>query len=216
MAFPLLFPVQCEKKIKTRRILEQLSDFEVRQTCGVPIAVVRDIVDLYEPISGTISTSIPLETKVLLFLTQLRSGSFQKVCGGTTGVSQPTASRIIEACCDRTLTFMTSMIDFPSTLRELNTIKQSFHSVAGLTSVIGVLDGTHIPIKAPSVNEPAYVNRKFFHSINCQVVADSTYKIFDIVAKWPGSTHDSFIWRNSSIRQRLYGGEFGDSYFLGK
>ncbi|XP_039618160.1 zinc finger protein 665-like [Polypterus senegalus] len=35
-------------------------------------------------------------------------------------------------------------------------------------NVIGCIDGTHIPIKAPSMNEGDYVNRKSIHSINVQ------------------------------------------------
>ncbi|XP_054871452.1 ubiquitin-conjugating enzyme E2 G2 isoform X3 [Amphiprion ocellaris] len=35
-------------------------------------------------------------------------------------------------------------------------------------SVIGCMDGTHIPITAPSHNEADYVNRKSIHSINVQ------------------------------------------------
>lgn len=215
MAFPLLCPISCEKKYKTRRVLEQLSDFEVRQICGVPLPVVKDIVNLYEPLEGEISTAIPLETKVLIFLNQLRSGSFQRLCAAATGVSQPTACRVIDACTTHTLSFAPTVINFPNSVAELNVVKQNFHDVAGLAGVIGVVDGTHVAILRPTENEEAYVNRKKYRSINCQVVADTTYKIFDIVAKWPGSTHDAFIWRHSSIRERLNSGEFGDSCFLG-
>ncbi|CAI5678493.1 unnamed protein product [Oreochromis niloticus] len=48
-------------------------------------------------------------------------------------------------------------------------IKEGFHKIAGFPGVIGCIDGTHIPIIAPSVNEGDYVNRKSFHSINVQV-----------------------------------------------
>lgn len=213
MAIPLL---QCEKKIKTRRLLEHLSDFEVRQSFGIPLHIVRKIIDLYEPISGEIATAIPLETKVLVFFDALRSGSFQRICGRATGISQPSSSRIIEACANETLKYAQEVINFPATIEALNRVKQRFHDVSGIPGVIGVVDGTHVAIQGPRQNEPAYVNRKLYHSINCQVVADRTYKIFDIVAKWPGGTHDSFIWRYSSVRERLNNREFGESIFLGK
>ena len=38
--------------------------------------------------------------------------------------------------------------------------------------MIGCIDGTHIPITAPSNNEADYVNRKSIHSINVQVHVD--------------------------------------------
>ncbi len=47
---------------------------------------------------------------------------------------------------------------------------------AGLPNVIGCIDGTQIPISAPSQNEVDYVNRKSFHSINIQVA----YMIYNL------------------------------------
>ena len=95
-------------------------------------------------------------------------------------------------------------------------IKQKFHSINGFPNVIGAIDCTHIPIKAPKENEAFYVNRKHYHSVNIQVVANSQQFIMSVCARYPGSTHDAFIWRNSHIRQRFVTGEFGDSYLLGK
>jgi len=54
--------------------------------------------------------------------------------------------------------------------------------------MIGAVDCTHIPIKALSSNEKAYVNRKGVHIINVQAVCDANMRLLDIVAKWPDST----------------------------
>ena len=42
---------------------------------------------------------------------------------------------------------------------------------------------------------------KKLHSINTQIVFDACYNILDIVAKWPGSTHDSWILMESGLTQ---------------
>lgn len=42
--------------------------------------------------------------------------------------------------------------------------------VSGFPNVVGCVDGTHIKIKAPNVNEGEYVNRTGFHSLNVQVI----------------------------------------------
>ena len=39
------------------------------------------------------------------------------------------------------------------------------HEFPGLPRIIGVIDGTHIRIRAPTVNPNAYINRKKFHSL---------------------------------------------------
>jgi len=72
--------------------------------------------------------------------------------------------------------------------------KQAFSVIAGFTNVIGAIDCTHIPIKSPANNEETYVNRKdILHMINVRAVCDANMCFLYIVAKWPGSTHDSFI-----------------------
>ena len=49
----------------------------------------------------------------------------------------------------------------------------------------------------------AFVNRKQFYSINVQAVCDSDAFI---VARWSGSTHDSRIFENSKIADKLRNG----------
>lgn len=42
-----------------------------------------------------------------------------------------------------------------------------------------------------------------------QTVADANARIINVVAHWPGSTHDSIIFQNSRLYHRLEAGEFG-------
>ena len=53
------------------------------------------------------------------------------------------------------------------------------------------------------VKERHFVNRKGFHSINVQAVVDTDLIFRHFEAKWPGSTHDSFVFTDSQIRQRF-------------
>ena len=78
-------------------------------------------------------------------------------------------------------------------------------NIAGFPGVVGVIDGTHVRIVAPSLNEDVYVNRKRYHSINTQIVFSADYRIWDIVAKWPGSTHDARMLSESGLRQLFEG-----------
>lgn len=60
-----------------------------------------------------------------------------------------------------------------------------------------------------------YRNRKGIFSLNVQAVCDSDLRFIDIVARWPGSTHDSTIFNASRIRARFMNGEMGNALLLG-
>ncbi|XP_029917515.1 putative nuclease HARBI1 [Myripristis murdjan] len=95
---------------------------------------------------------------------------------------------------------ITRFIDFPNTPRAIQQKQTQFMQKAGFPGVVGAIDGTHIKIIAPSINEDVYVNRKRYHIINTQVVFDAEY-ILDVVPKWPGSTHDARILNESGLKQ---------------
>lgn len=54
------------------------------------------------------------------------------------------------------------------------------------------------------------------HTINIQAVCDGDRIFSDVVARWPGSTHDSTIFNNSRLKERFEEGEFQNSWLLGK
>ncbi|CAH2008273.1 unnamed protein product [Acanthoscelides obtectus] len=64
---------------------------------------------------------------------------------------------------------------------------------------IGAVDCTHIPILKPFMHADKYVNRKNFASINVQATCNSNEEFTSVDVSWPGSVHDSRIWKNSDI-----------------
>lgn len=84
-----------------------------------------------------------------------------------------------------------------------------------IPNVLGCIDGSLVPIKSPSQHEEAYVCRKGFHAINVQCVCTHDLRFTNIVARWPGSTHDAFIWSNCELKDQLQRGIGNGGYLLG-
>ena len=91
--------------------------------------------------------------------------------------------------------------------------RDTFLERFGLPSITGAIDCTHIEITAPpsELHPDEYINRQNNYSINVQAVCDSECVYLDVDASWPGSVHDSRIFKNSTIYQKLINGEIGRS-----
>ncbi|MGH0116570.1 UNVERIFIED_CONTAM: hypothetical protein FKN15_014770, partial [Acipenser sinensis] len=92
--------------------------------------------------------------------------------------------------------------------------KKGFHSICNFLNVVGVVDGTHIQIRAPSNDEYHYVCRKGHHSLNVQLTCDHKL-IRNVVVKLPGATHDPFIWANCGAKAIGEEGGFQGGWLLG-
>src|SRR5687768_8710415 len=83
--------------------------------------------------------------------------------------------------------------------------------------VIGAIDGTQINVSAHGIaNRESYRNRKGHIALNVQAICDANLIFLDVVARWPGSVHDSRIFNNSLVcvmleNKELSGWLIGDS-----
>lgn len=69
--------------------------------------------------------------------------------------------------------------------------------------VVGLIDGTHIPIKGPSKDWEDYYNRKLV----TQAVVDANGKCLNVSVGCPGSLHDTRVYRYSKLFERIERGE---------
>ncbi|XP_067249432.1 putative nuclease HARBI1 [Chanodichthys erythropterus] len=141
------------------------------------------------------------------------NGSFLYNIEDAEHISKATVCRTVRKVCLALKRFLRIFVVFPGH-KPLRAIKEEFHRIAGFPNVVGCTDDTHVPIIAPSENEADYVNRKSFHSINVQIICDAAHIITNVEAKWPGSVHDSRIYRESTLSNRLECGEI-DGFLLG-
>ncbi len=112
-------------------------------------------------------------------------------------------------------------IIFPSTELEINKITSGFKKLRRIPNVIGAIDGSHIPIKAPHLFPIDYFNRKGFYSIVLQVVVDHKKKFLNICVGQSDFTHNSRILTNSNLydkfnnQSNLVTTPFNNKYILG-
>ena len=119
------------------------------------------------------SHSLSASEQVLITLRFLASGSFLEVVGDTfLSYNKSTVSRVIRRVTQCLAAKVNDFVKFPSTTNERDEVKRGFFRIGGFPCVIGCVDGTHVKITAPSLNEPDYINRKGFHSINVQAICN--------------------------------------------
>lgn len=85
---------------------------------------------------------------------------------------------------------------------EMQDIVRGFREKWNFPQCAGAVDGTHIPILAPSFNPADYYNRKGEYSIILQGVVDHSMKFWDVYIGWPGRVHDARVFANSSLYLR--------------
>lgn len=90
-----------------------------------------------------------------------------------------------------------------------------FYNIARFPKVLGAVDCTHVKIISPGGNHAeTFRNRKGYMSINVQVICDARLIISDIVARWPGSTHDERIFSASRRNATFELGSYGDAVLV--
>lgn len=152
------------------------------------------------------SCELTFSLQIMVALRFFATGSFQAVADDIHNISRQSVSYVLSDVIECLVRVANTYIFMPTNQGALNEIKRGFHEIEGFPNAIDAIDGTHIKIKAQTTDEHLYVNRKHFHSINVQCLCDSKLKFLNIVAKWSGSTHDSFICNNSSLKLIFYNG----------
>ena len=150
--------------------------------------------------------------QVLLTLRFYATASFHQVIGDLFGVTNYAVCKVIHRVSRAIVKHKRQFISFPA---ELHETKRRFYDIAGFPCVVGAIDCTHVRIVCPDRNNAlAFINRKQFYPVNVQAVCDSNALITNIVARWPGATHDSRIFDNSTIAEQFRNGSI-NGLFVG-
>ncbi|VEN37562.1 unnamed protein product [Callosobruchus maculatus] len=153
---------------------------------------------------------------LLVTLRYLATGFFLQVVADFVGIHKSSACRIVYKVCRAIAGLHSTFIKMPVTDDEAQMISTRFYTIARFPRCIGAIDCTHIKISSPGGNQPEiFRNRKNFFSFNVQAICDADLKLQNIVCRWPGSSHDSFIFNNSNIRAKFERGEYRNYILIG-
>jgi nuclease HARBI1 len=142
--------------------------------------------------------------QLLVTLRFYATGTFQLVVGDTFHVDKSTVCRTVHRVTRAIASLRSKYVKFPVTQQQRRDVMNDFYASSKLPGVIGAVDCTHVPIQSPGGDDAEiYRNRKGYFSINVQLICDSRNYITDVVARWPGSVHDSTIFDNCQIRAEL-------------
>ncbi|XP_056884817.1 putative nuclease HARBI1 [Takifugu flavidus] len=186
--------------------LESVSDNFLLSQFGFPREFILYLIELLQEAlcrRTQRSRAISPEVQVLAALGFYTSGSFQTSMGTTIGISQASMSRCVSdvtrALVEKAPQFITFNLDPLSREQSF----QEFQRVAGLPGVLGVLDCVQVTIKAPTIEDLSYVNKKGFHSVGCQLVCNAQGLLLSAETNWPGGLKDTDILQSSNLSKQM-------------
>lgn len=152
--------------------------------------------------------------QVIVFLFWLACGAAYRCVAVTFDIHRSMVHKMVHRTLNKVVGLVPQVVRLPPE-NELPGIGLGFAAKARsavFRQCVGAIDGCHIRIVCPRALHEQYYNRKQFYSINLQALVDDTGKFIDILSGYPGSVHDSRIFRNSTLFQRqLYPPE---GYFI--
>ncbi|XP_069061943.1 putative nuclease HARBI1 [Pleurodeles waltl] len=160
-------------------------------------------------------TAIPPTVELVFIFHFLVTGSFKGIVGIATGMSQSMFSNVLWKVLSSLVKHMDNYIQFPKPVDMLR-VKADFYALAHIPHEIGAIDGIHIALIPPSSDEQVCRNRKGFHSMNVQMVCLADHYISQVTARFPGSVHDLYMLRNSSVPWLMAPLQRVKAYFIGE
>ncbi len=198
--------------------LEVYDDTQLFDRYRFPRRVILELLDMVRPelVKPTNRNhKIEPEIQLCAALAYFATGATYLSIGSGLGIGEMSVLRSVHVVSYFFASKLSEYVRFPSTAADLNAVIYKFYDIAHIPNVVGSVDGSHVPIMRPTEDEHLFVNRKGFHSINVHCICDADLVIREVVVKWPGSSHDSFMWQNSTSARLFEDGTIPYGHLLG-
>ncbi|XP_015763907.1 PREDICTED: putative nuclease HARBI1 isoform X2 [Acropora digitifera] len=158
---PRYLPDEFKHHFRMTRETCELLSLEIMQTGQIPIR------------NSSGRPVIAPQKQILAFLWRIANQEPARAVADRFDLTYSSVDRVFRRVVLAAVSLCGQYIKWP-TGNQMPDIKSSFEEEGGFPGIIGVVDGTHIRIRAPEQEPEAYINRKKFHSINVQLVAHNT------------------------------------------
>ncbi|CAM5108407.1 unnamed protein product [Natator depressus] len=146
--------------------------------------------------------ALTVEKQVAIALWKLAMPDRYRSVGNQFGVGKSTVGAAVMQVANAIKDLLISRV---VTLGNVQVIVDGFAAM-GFPNCGGAVDGTHIPILAPEHQAGEYINHKGYFSIVLQALVDHNGRFTNINVGWPGKVHDTCVFRNSGLFQKLQEG----------
>ncbi|KAA8538724.1 hypothetical protein F0562_028295 [Nyssa sinensis] len=167
--------------------------------------------------------AVPVRQRVAVCIWRLATGEPLRLVSKRFGLGISTCHKLVlEVCSAIRTVLMPKYVQWPDEESLRRKVKDEFESISGISSVLGSMYTTHIPIVAPKISVAAYYNKrhternqKTSYSITVQGVVDSKGVFTDVCIGWPGSMADDQVLEKSALYQRATGGLLKGVWIVG-
>ncbi len=148
--------------------------------------------------------AIPTAKKVAIALYYLKDTGSLTMTANAFGLHICTVSKVINEVCQAiTYKLGPKYLHLPRDEDQMRRKVAEIEAKYGMPQAFGLIDGTHIRIKRPTMNSQDYFSYKGYFSFNVQAVCDCNGIFMDVDCRWPGSVHDAKVFANSRINLDL-------------
>ena len=147
-------------------------------------------------------SAISVEHRVAITLWCLATPVEYRTIAHLFGVARSTVCEIVHETAQSIVSVLLKHYLYFPTGAQLDDVIRGFESKWGFPQCAGAIDGSHIPVRAPTLNHTDYYNRKGWYSIIIQAVVDHNYIFRDVCIGRPGSVHDARVLANSTLYEK--------------
>ncbi|XP_059474470.1 uncharacterized protein LOC132196083 [Neocloeon triangulifer] len=189
-----VMPHLCDERFQKAFRLSKTSFYEL----------VGELKPFMEKTDTNFRKAIPMDKRVAIAIYCLKSTCTPEDVSNIFRVGVSTVSEILHEFCHYVNEILLKRyVKFPGTQEERKKIVEDFMTLWQFPNTFGAIDGTHIPIIAPSENPEDYWNYKSYHSIVVLAAVDAKGCFIYANVGRPGKANDAGIFNDTSLKESL-------------